>query len=100
MEVLKLLFDCGVPLTRLKEENGKISKVSEGRSLLQLVAASGCPEKGVFLIEKIMNAKNKFDKTNNVKKKETCKLGLFDHCEEKTVTDPNNKDKAGIFHLG
>ena len=67
------MFDSGVPLSRLKEEKGKISKVSEGRSLLQLVAASGCPEKGAFLIEKIMNAKNRFDKTNNGKK--ICEAG-------------------------
>ena len=73
VEVLRLLLDSGAPLTRLKQEKGKITKVSEGRSMLQLIASSGCSKKGGFLIERIMNAKNKFDKSNNLR--EVCKAG-------------------------
>ena len=72
MDILKVLIDSGATLTRMKKEGkGKPLQVIEGKSLLQLVASSGCSKKGAFIIDRIMNAKNKFDKSNNLK--EICK---------------------------
>ena len=98
LEVLKILIDSGVLLSRLKQENGKITSMSEGQSMLQLVATSGCPKKATYLIDKIMDAKHKFDKLNNPK--DICQAGAFYKKRQKRECNKDeNSDSARLLVL-
>ena len=64
-EIMKYLVEHGAPLgARTDDDNSS--------SLLRLVALSGCKKKGSYLLDKMMRAKNKLNRCNNLA--DVCKI--------------------------
>ena len=65
LEAMKFLIENGSPISTVSHIKNQMIKTNES-SLLKLVALSGCTRKGTFLLDKVMAAKNKYDRCNNL----------------------------------